>query len=84
MTTDIAQFFSSNSILITLLAVWSIPWKGVALWKSAQRREKWWFIIILIANTAGILEIIYIFFFANREKVKNSLPLAVKAGESDK
>jgi hypothetical protein len=46
-----------------LLAIvaWGIFWKGLALWHSAQRGQAWWFVIMLLLNTAGILEIIYLF-----------------------
>ena len=53
-------------ILLGILAVWTIPWKGVALWKSAHRKEKWWFIALLVINTIGILEILYIFIFSRK------------------
>jgi len=33
--------FASNSLLIWLLLGWSLFWKGLALWKSARRGEKW-------------------------------------------
>lgn len=49
-----------------LLAIWSIVWKGIALWIAAREGHKPWFIILLILNTAGILEIIYIIFFSKR------------------
>jgi len=52
-----------------VLLVWSIFWKGVALWHSARRGENIWFMAILIVNTVGILEIIYLFLFA---KIKPS------------
>ena len=44
-----------------LLALWSIFWKGVALWNSAERKQTKWFIAILLLNTAGLLEIFYLF-----------------------
>jgi hypothetical protein len=46
--------------LIAILVIWSIIWKALALWRSARRNEKGWFIVFLIINTAGILEIIYL------------------------
>ncbi len=49
-------------ILITVL-IWSIIWKGFALWKSARNNQKYWFMVMLVVNTAGILEILYISFF---------------------
>ena len=50
--------------LFVLVMLWSLFWKGLALWHSAKRGERWWFIALLIINTAGILEIIYLFAFA--------------------
>ena len=47
--------------LLFLLVIWSIFWKGLALWHSGQRTQAGWFIALLIINTAGILEIIYLF-----------------------
>lgn len=49
---------------ITLAAIWSLPWKGVALWKAAQKKDPYWFIALLVINTVGILEILYIFVFS--------------------
>ncbi|HSD12656.1 MAG TPA: DUF5652 family protein [Patescibacteria group bacterium] len=46
--------------LIIPLIVWSIAWKGVALWTSARRGQKWWFIAFLVVNTVGALEILYL------------------------
>jgi len=51
------------TFLILLLA-WSLFWKGLALWHSARREQPWWFVIILLVNTAGILEIAYLFLVA--------------------
>lgn len=56
--------------MILAVILWSIPWKGVALWKAAQLSHKKWFIILLIANTLGILDIFYIFFVAKNYTVE--------------
>ncbi|MFH1193697.1 MAG: DUF5652 family protein [bacterium] len=53
---------------LVLLAIWSIPWKGVALWKAAKNNHTAWFVILLLANTLGILEILYIFIFSKPRK----------------
>ncbi|MDB5187957.1 MAG: hypothetical protein JWO50_477 [Candidatus Kaiserbacteria bacterium] len=47
-----------------ILTFWSLFWKGLALWHSAHRNQPWWFVILLVVNTAGIVEIIYLFFVA--------------------
>lgn len=61
-----------HPVLVTVLLVWSLIWKGIALWKSARRGEKAWFIIFIIANTVGILEILYIYIFSKMEKNESS------------
>jgi hypothetical protein len=43
--------------------LWSLPWKGVALWKAAKNNQKGWYFAILVLQTLGILEILYIFKF---------------------
>jgi len=50
------------------LIVWSVFWKGLALWHSAINRQKYWFVFLLVVNTAGILEIIYLKFFQKKKK----------------
>ena len=55
---------------ITLVALWTLPWKGVALWKSARQKQKVWFIVLLIVNTLAILEILYLGFFQKKKKAK--------------
>lgn len=50
--------------VLVILGLWSIFWKGLALWHSARRGEPWWFVIMLVVNTMGILEIVYLFAFA--------------------
>jgi methionyl-tRNA synthetase len=56
--------FSIFSILAFLAVIWAVAIKGYSLWHAAQRKEKWWFIALLVINTFGILEIIYLLFFA--------------------
>ena len=51
------------------MLIWSIYWKGMALWHAVKSGEKIWFIALLIINTAGILEILYLYFFSkNKQK----------------
>ena len=44
--------------------VWSMFWKGLALWHASQRQQKIWFIVIFVVNTFGILDLIYLLFVA--------------------
>ncbi len=58
----------ANPAFFMPLIIWVMAWKGAALWKAAGRKELFWFIALLIVNTLGLLEIIYIFWFAKRRK----------------
>ncbi|MDO8466848.1 MAG: DUF5652 family protein [bacterium] len=49
-------------------------WKGMSMWKAAQKGDRNWFIALLILNTAGILDILYIYHFSK----KNEAPAEVK------
>jgi hypothetical protein len=60
------QYTSRFAVLALLLALWTLPWKGVALWKAARNGSKPWFVALLVVNTAGILEILYIYIFSKR------------------
>jgi len=33
-------------------------------------KDKWWFIALLVVNTLGILEILYIYIWSKRESLK--------------
>ncbi len=48
------------------LLAWSAVWKGIALWKAARNGNMVWYIVLLVVNTAGILEIIYILAFSRK------------------
>lgn len=50
--------------IILAFVLWSVVWKGLGLWHAARRGQPWWFLAILVINTFGILEIIYLFFVA--------------------
>lgn len=62
------SWMAALSPLFVLLVLWSIPWKAWALWHAAQRCQKLWFIALLVINTAGILEMLYIFIFSKKTK----------------
>jgi len=59
---------SGWGLLLILLAVWALVWKGMALWKSARHAHKVWFVVLLVANTLGILDILYLYVFSKKSK----------------
>ncbi len=57
------QFLQVSGLtILPLFVLWSLFWKGWALWKAGQKKHLTWFIILLVVNTIGILEILYIFW----------------------
>ena len=71
---DLTQIFARPEFFMVVL-VWSIFWKGMALWRAAQNRHLIWFIILLVVNTLGLLEIAYVFYL-NRWDIDNGKLLA--------
>jgi methionyl-tRNA synthetase len=61
-----------NFWLFIVIVAWSLAWKGVALWKAARNNQLYWFTGLLIVNTVGILEIIYIYVFAKKQPESGS------------
>jgi len=65
----IEQFILLNQgWIIPLLLLWTLPWKGVALWRASRSGQKKWFIALLVINALAILDIVYIFFFSKKEE----------------
>jgi len=67
------QNLIQNPVFVFLILVWTLPWKGVALWKAVKNDHKGWFVALLVLNTFGILEILYIFVFSKKKSVKNKV-----------
>jgi len=63
----IEAFWGPFLFAFVALMIWSVVWKGLALWKAARLADTWWFVALLLINTVGILEILYIYIFSKRE-----------------
>ena len=59
-----------NPVILNILIIWLIFWKGLALWRAAGKKQLVWFVILLIINTMGILEIAYIIYL-NKWSIDN-------------
>ena len=57
-------------ILLMIVSIWEVIWKGFGLWHSARAKHKAWFVIILIFNTVGLLPIIYLIWFKEKPNKK--------------
>lgn len=59
---QIADFMKANPWVSVVILVWALFWKGMALWKAAGKKHVSWYIVLLLLNTMGILEIGYIYY----------------------
>lgn len=58
--------------LFVLIILWSLPWKAVALWKAARNEDKGWYIALILINLAGLLSMLYIFYFSKKKVTKKN------------
>ena len=75
--TELAAQLGVNPALFIIFLIWVMVWKGLALWKSARLNSIVWFVILLVVNTAGILEILYIFVFS-KMSMKSKIPKKIR------
>jgi hypothetical protein len=68
--------------LIFVIVLWTIAIKGYALWNAARGGQKKWFIVILIVNTLGILEIIYLIWYRPKNNIKEIAETPVTVSSS--
>lgn len=54
--------------VIALAVAWSILWKGLALWRAARNEHRGWFVVILLVNTLGLLEILYLTIWGKKRQ----------------
>jgi len=61
------EVLSQNNLWVFIVAMlWTLPWKGYALWTASKAGHKRWFIALVILNTFAILDIYYIFYVAKK------------------
>lgn len=62
--------------VVIILSIWQLFWKGLALWKSSQFKQRNWFValfILVVLNDLGLLSLIYLFFFAKKKLNMNEI-----------
>lgn len=68
-------------VLIIILSIWQLAWKGISLWRSSQLRQRNWFVALFILipfNDLAILEIVYLFWFAKKRMTITEIKSWVK------
>jgi hypothetical protein len=66
---NIQPIFNNPNIFLPLI-IWAMVWKGIALWRAARLKQVGWYIALIIINSIGIFEIIYL--IVTREKYKET------------
>ena len=61
-----ASMFFLSLIMFIILMIFVVLLKGYALWNAAKRGEVVWFIILLLVNTIGILDLVYLIFIVKK------------------
>lgn len=51
---------AGRALAATLIG-WSLAWKGASLWRASKDDNKPWFVALLLANTVGILDAVYLY-----------------------
>jgi hypothetical protein len=52
--------------LVLVAVIWTMVWKAMAMWRAGKKGSKVWFVILLVVNTLGILDILYIYVFSKK------------------
>jgi predicted membrane protein len=68
--TSQSALLEMNPWLLAILLLWTLFWTGTAMWKAAKKNSPFWFIVLLITNTLGLLELLYIFVFSEMKFIK--------------
>jgi len=77
MPENFATFLATHQWIFIVAGIWTIPWKGVALWRAAKNKSVAWFVVLLIINTLGILDIMYIFVFSKKKDATQTIENSV-------
>ncbi|MFC1727110.1 DUF5652 family protein [Patescibacteria group bacterium] len=65
---DYPEIFQQNPVLLYMIIAWTLTWKGLALWQASKNSQKYWFIALLVLNTVGLAEIVYLTWFAKKNR----------------
>lgn len=64
-------------VVFFLIGIWSLVWKCLGLWHAARNKQRLWFVALVLFNTVGVLEIIYLAWFqkdGNSHGTKHLIP----------
>lgn len=58
--------------VVALIGLWTLVIKGLALYRAGSLKQKGWFIALLLINTVGILELVYLLGVSKRKSSTKS------------
>jgi hypothetical protein len=64
------QSITQNTYIWIPLLLVDLTLRGLALWKSSRKGEKYWFVALLVVNSVGILPLIYLLIQRYKEGKK--------------
>lgn len=68
---QLIQSTINNPYIWTPLLLLDLALRGLALWKSSRKGEKYWFVALLVVNSVGILPLIYLLIQRYKERKKD-------------
>ncbi len=64
--------------LVILVTVWKLVWYGIALYKTIERKQLVWFVVLFIAtfllSDLGILAIVYLLIYRKKSSIQLRRP----------
>lgn len=68
---------------VGVAVAWTLAWKAASLWRAAKNDSKPWFGVLLITNTLGLLDAIYLFGVngARRREARTEREILADTGE---
>jgi hypothetical protein len=70
--------------LIGAAVAWSMAWKGASLWRAARNESKPWFVALLLSNTLGVLDAIYLFGVDRARRSEHRAERAILAATGER
>lgn len=61
-----------DPVIAGFIIAWAFFWKALALWHSARNDQLGWYIAMVLLQTLGLLELIYLLFFRRKRSIWSS------------
>jgi len=55
---------------IVPIILFDLVFRAIAMWHAARNSQRYWFIVLAVINSVGLLPIIYLLFFKNKRQEK--------------